>query len=54
MSERQRDDLAQRFAAQGYVFLESFDMFSSVYVRRAIAPGVAARGLHRVRAALGR
>lgn len=58
MSAPQRDDLGQRFAAQGYVFLEPFDMFSSVYVRRAIAPGVAARGLRRVRAgvraALGR
>jgi FkbM family methyltransferase len=58
MSEAQRDDLGRRFAAHGYVFLEPFDMSSSVYVRRAIAPGVAARGLRRVRAgmraALGR
>jgi hypothetical protein len=58
MSEAQRLELSQRMVGHGYVFLEPFDMFSSVYVRREIAPGVATRGLRRLRtglrAALGR
>jgi len=58
MSEQQRGDLGRRLSEHGYLFLEPFDMFSSVYVQRGIAPGVAARGLRRVRAgvraALGR
>jgi hypothetical protein len=58
MSEAQRLELSRRMVGHGYVFLEPFDMFSSVYVRREIAPGVATRGLRRLRtglrAALGR
>jgi len=58
MSEAQRLELTQRMVGHGYVYLEPFDMFSSVYVRREIAPGVATRGLRRLRtglrAALGR
>jgi len=58
MAPAHRDDLERRFAAHGYVFLEPFDVFSSVWVRRAIAPGPVSRMLRGVRAgvraALGR
>ncbi len=50
MSETQRADLDARLAAHGYAFLEPFDLFSSVYVTRAVAPGRTARLLRRVRA----
>lgn len=50
MSETQRADLEARLAAHGYVFLEPFDLFSSVYVARALAPGRTTRLLRRVRA----
>jgi FkbM family methyltransferase len=52
MRETQRTELEARFAAHGYVFLEPFDLFSSVYVRRALAPGRASRLLRRARARL--
>jgi FkbM family methyltransferase len=52
MSAEQRAALEQRFASSGYVFLEPFDLFSSVYVTRRLAPGRAARLLRRVRARL--
>ena len=50
MDDEQRSSLERRLGAHGYVFLEPFDMFSSVYVRRALAPGSLARALRRLRA----
>jgi len=49
MSEQQRGDLERRLAAAGYVFLDPFDLFSSVYVQRAIAPSTASRLFRRLR-----
>lgn len=54
MRPEQRADFERRVAAQGYIFLEPFDIFSSVYVQRALAPGPASRLLRRARTRLRR
>jgi FkbM family methyltransferase len=55
LHDDQRADLEHRLVGAGYVFLEPFDLFSSVYVHGTIAPSRIARRVRAgMRAALGR
>src|SRR5262245_26243946 len=49
MDAEQVRALQRRLAMHGYVFLEPFDLFSSVYVLRALAPGPLSRAARRLR-----
>jgi FkbM family methyltransferase len=50
MDDGELQAFQHRLDAHGYVFLEPFDLFSSVYVQRALAPGRLLRALRQVRA----
>lgn len=54
MSPGQQDDLDARLRSRGYVFLEPFDLFSSVYVRPGLGPGPLRRARRGLRAAVRR